>query len=97
MRPSPEPSVPTAAPSCRVSICHVCGQSTDDQHRSIWHLAWEGIEGLTHLDGRLGQTLPPLFLNPGKLARDHFEGRRARHVPPFRLFLITLLVFYVRA
>ncbi len=73
--------------------CHVCGQSTDDQHRSIWHLAWEGIEGFTHLDGRLGQTLPPLFLNPGKLARDHREGRRQRHVPPFRLFLISLLIF----
>ena len=73
--------------------CHICGQLSDDQHRSILHLAWEGIEGLTHLDGRLAQTLPPLFLNPGKLARDHFEGRRQRHVPPFRLFLIALLVF----
>lgn len=73
--------------------CHVCGQLSDDQHRSILHLAWEGIEGLTHLDGRLAQTLPPLFLSPGKLARDHFEGRRQRHVPPFRLFLIALLVF----
>lgn len=73
--------------------CHDCGQSSDDQHRSILHLAWEGIEGLTHLDGRLGQTLPALLFKPGRLARDHFEGRRARHVPPFRLFLVTLLVF----
>jgi len=48
---------------------------------------------LTHLDGRLGQTLPPLFFQPGKLAKDHFEGRRQRHVPPFRLFLICLLIF----
>jgi hypothetical protein len=54
---------------------------------------WDGIEGLTHLDGRLGQTLPPLFFDPGRLARDHLEGRRQRHVPPFRLFLISLLIF----
>lgn len=73
--------------------CHVCGQTADNHHRSIWRLAWEGIEGLTHLDGRLAQTLPPLFFQPGKLAKDHFEGRRQRHVPPFRLFLISLLVF----
>jgi hypothetical protein len=91
----PEPG--TLCANCGTELqgfyCHVCGQSTHDQHRSIWHLAWEGIEGLTHLDGRLGQTLPPLFFNPGKLARDHLDGRRARHVPPFRLFLISLLIF----
>jgi hypothetical protein len=73
--------------------CHICGQDADDHHRSIAHLAWEGVEGLTHLDGRLAQTLPLLLFRPGKLARDHLEGRRARHVPPFRLFLISLLVF----
>jgi hypothetical protein len=73
--------------------CHVCGQSADDHHRSILHLAWEAVEGFTHLDGRLAKTLPALLLRPGSLARDHIEGRRTRHVPPFRLFLITLLVF----
>ena len=73
--------------------CHVCGQDADDHHRSIGHLAWEGVEGLTHLDGRLAQTLPMLVVRPGRLARDHLEGRRARHVPPFRLFLISLLIF----
>jgi hypothetical protein len=92
---APEPG--TLCSNCGAELqgyyCHVCGQSSHDTHRSIWHLMWEGIEGLTHLDGRLGQTLPALFLNPGKLARDHLEGRRQRHVPPFRLFLITLLIF----
>ena len=92
---APEPG--TLCENCGTELkgvyCYACGQAADNHHRSILHLMWEGIEGLTHLDGRLGQTLPPLFLNPGKLARDHFEGRRQRHVPPFRLFLISLLVF----
>lgn len=73
--------------------CHACGQGADDHHRSILHLIWEVVEDITHLDGRLMRTLPPLFLRPGQLARDHFEGRRQRHVPPLRLFLITLLIF----
>jgi hypothetical protein len=73
--------------------CHVCGQSADDHHRSIVHLAWEAVEGFTHLDGRLARTVPALLLRPGGLARDHIEGRRTRHVPPFRLFLICLLIF----
>ena len=75
--------------------CHACGQYADDHHRSILHLAWEAIEGFTHLDGRLAKTLPALLLRPGALARDHIEGRRTRHVPPFRLFLICLLIFMV--
>ena len=74
-------------------FCHDCGQGADDHHRSIAHLAWEAVEGLTHLDGRLAHTLPALLVFPGRLARDHIEGRRARHVPPFRLFLICLLIF----
>lgn len=77
--------------------CHACGQSADDHHRSIGHLLWEAVEGFTHLDGRLAKTLPALLFKPGRLARDHIEGRRQRHVPPFRLFLITLLVFMFSA
>jgi hypothetical protein len=92
---APAPGTPCA--NCQTPLqgpyCHACGQSSDDHHRNLLHLAREGIEGLTHVDGRLGQTLPALLFKPGKLARDHFEGRRARHVPPFRLFLVTLLVF----
>ena len=73
--------------------CSDCAQSSEDHHRPILRLLWEGVEGLTHLDGRLARTLPLLFFGPGRLARDHLEGRRARHVPPFRLFLISLFLF----
>jgi hypothetical protein len=93
-------SAETAPPAClncgavlHGRYCSHCAQSADDHHRPILRLIWEGIEGITHLDGRLATTLPPLLFRPGKLARDHLEGRRARHVPPFRLFLVTLLVF----
>ena len=74
-------------------FCHQCGQDADTHHRTIGHLIFEAFEGLFHVDGRLWQTLPPLFFAPGKLARDLMEGRFARHVPPFRIFLVALLVF----
>ncbi|ESQ87202.1 hypothetical protein ABAC460_20740 [Asticcacaulis sp. AC460] len=78
-------------------FCHVCGQNADQHHRNIVHLVWEAIEGLFHLDGRLWRTLPPLFLRPGTLNRDYLEGRITRHVPPFRLFLVALLLFIFAA
>ena len=74
-------------------FCYECGQDADTHHRTLGHLIFEAFEGLFHLDGRLWQTLPPLFFAPGKLARDLMEGRFARHVPPFRIFLVALLVF----
>jgi hypothetical protein len=76
---------------------HVCGQNGDDHKRSILHLIWEAIEGLLHLDGRLLRTLPELFFHPGRLARDYMDGRVARHVPPFRTFLVALLIFIFAA
>jgi hypothetical protein len=77
--------------------CHVCGQNADDHKRSILHLGWEAIEGLLHLDGRLLRTAPDLFFHPGRLARDYMDGRVARHVPPFRTFLVALLIFIFAA
>ena len=79
------------------AYCHVCGQNADDHKRSILHLAWEGVEGFLHLDGRLRRTLPDLFFHPGRLSRDYMDGRIARHVPPFRTFLVALLIFIFAA
>ena len=77
--------------------CHICGQTAETHKRSILHVVWEAIEGLLHLDGRLLRTLPDLFFHPGRLARDYMEGRIARHVPPFRTFLVALLLFIFAA
>lgn len=77
--------------------CYSCGQNADNHHRTILHLIWEAIEGMFHLDGRLANTLPLLFFKPGKLAKDYMEGRIVRHVPPFRTFLVALLLFIFAA
>src|SRR5882757_10683140 len=77
--------------------CHACGQNADTHKRSILHLIWEAIEGMFHLDGRLALTLPALFFRPGTLAKDYMEGRIVRHVPPFRTFLVALLLFIFAA
>ena len=77
--------------------CHECGQNADNHKRSIFHLIIEAIEGMFHLDGRLALTLPALFFRPGALAKDYMEGRIVRHVPPFRTFLVALLLFIFAA
>jgi len=89
----------TPCPNCHTTLagpwCYACGQRGEQFHRSIWRLAGEAFEGLTDLDGRIWQTLPRLALRPGRLTRDYLDGHRASQVPPFRIFLIVvLLVFF---
>jgi Protein of unknown function (DUF3667) len=97
-------SLPIGAPcpNCHTALagpwCYACGQRGEEFHRSILRLAWEAVEGLTDLDGRLWQTLPRLIVKPGQLTRDYLDGHRAAQIPPFRLFLIVLvLVFFTGA
>jgi hypothetical protein len=78
-------------------FCHLCGQDSDRHKRSIRHLLFEAMEGMFELDGRLWRTVPALFFRPGRLARDYIEGRIVRHVPPFRMFLVALVLFIFAA
>jgi hypothetical protein len=93
-------SLPIGAPcpNCHTTLagawCYACGQRGEEFHRSIWRLTWEAFEGITDLDGRLWQTLPRLVLKPGQLTRDYLDGHRAAQIPPFRLFLIVLLLVF---
>jgi hypothetical protein len=93
-------SLPIGAPcpNCHTALagpwCYHCGQRGEQFHRSIWRLTAEAFEGLTDLDGRIWQTLPRLILRPGRLTRDYLIGHRASQVPPFRIFLIVLLLVF---
>ncbi|HZZ70600.1 MAG TPA: DUF3667 domain-containing protein [Phenylobacterium sp.] len=93
-------SLPIGAPcpNCNTAIagpyCYACGQRAEKFNRSVLRLMGEVVEGLIDIDGRIWQTLPRLALNPGRLTRDYLEGHRATQVPPFRIFLIVLLIVF---
>jgi hypothetical protein len=75
--------------------CTHCGQLAASFHRPILSLIGETISDTFTLDGRLARTLPILLFRPGRLTKNYTEGKRARYVPPFRLFLLASLVFYL--
>ena len=93
-------SLPIGTPcaNCNTTLagawCYACGQRGEEYHRSIWKLTVEAVMGLIDLDGRIWQTFPRLILRPGKLTRDYLDGHRAVQVPPFRIFLIVLLMVF---
>lgn len=76
-------------------VCHMCGQVADEYHRPVRGLIGELFEGLFALDGRVARTLPNLIARPGRITRDYLKGKRARYMPPFRLYIIASLIFFL--
>lgn len=76
-------------------FCAACGQRDDRHVHSLGHFLAEAFEGLTHADSRVWKTLWPLLARPGFLTREFFAGRRQRYLPPFRLYIVVSLLFFV--
>lgn len=98
---APRPPEGSVCANCGAPLqgryCFDCGQAADTHKRNVFRLVLEGIESVFHLDGRIARTLPDLFFRPGRLSRDLIEGRVARHIPPFRLFLVALIIWVFSA
>lgn len=77
--------------------CGNCGQRAASRLISIWELLRDAFGDLFELDSRLWHTLIPLMTRPGKLTRDYLLGRRARYMPPFRMYLVLSIVFFLLA
>jgi len=78
----------------RGQYCAICGQRARNRMISLWELIREASDVLTSLDSRLWRTLGLLMFRPGFLTEDYLLGRRARYIPPLRLFLGCSLLFF---
>jgi len=85
--------------NCGASVpgkyCGNCGQRLDPPLHSLGHFLAVAFEDVTHADTRLWRTLWALLFKPGFLTREFLDGRRARYLPPVRLYLVISLVFFV--
>jgi hypothetical protein len=78
-------------------FCANCSQAADVHVPTTMELVHELLEGLTHSDSRLWRTLTTLWLKPGKLTEEFVAGRRVAYLPPFRLYLILSITFFLIA
>lgn len=81
----------------RGQFCSHCGQRASGRLISLWELLRDAFGDLFELDSRLWRTLIPLLISPGKLTQDYLEGRRARYMPPFRMYLVLSIIFFAVA
>jgi len=95
---------PGESPDClncgthlRGQYCGHCGQRSSSRLISLWELITDAFGDLFELDSRLWQTVVPMMIRPGRLTHDYLQGRRARFMPPFRMYLVMSLIFFVIA
>ncbi len=81
----------------RGQYCGNCGQRGSSRLISLWELIRDAFGDLFELDSRLWQTLVPLMIRPGRLTHDYLQGRRARYMPPFRMYLVLSVLFFLVA
>jgi hypothetical protein len=98
--PVASPPLPTVAcANCGAPLggqyCGACGQRYEPHVHTLGHFASEAFESVTHADSRLWRTIGYLLARPGFLSREFFDGRRARYLPPFRLYLVISVLFFV--
>jgi hypothetical protein len=77
--------------------CSHCGQHATVRVLSLWGLTKDVIGDLLDVDSRVWRTLWPLAFRPGLLTEEFLRGRRARYTPPFRMYLVLSLLFFVVA
>ncbi|HEY8469523.1 MAG TPA: DUF3667 domain-containing protein, partial [Longimicrobiales bacterium] len=75
--------------------CGECGQRQGSRLVSMRRLVGEAIEDQLSLSGALPRTLGNLLARPGFLTAEYAAGRIARYVPPFRLYLLASLTFFL--
>ncbi len=77
------------------NFCPVCGQRKLEMSVSLSRMLLEALDDQFSLNSALPRTLGALFFRPGHLSTEYVSGRVARYIPPFRLYLVSSLVFFV--
>jgi len=75
--------------------CAHCGQRSKVRIISLWELLKDLIGDLIEWDSRMWRTLRPLLFRPGLLTLEYLSGRRMHYTPPFRLYLMLSVVFFL--
>jgi len=75
-------------------FCPDCGQDREDIRRPFAEISRDFLGDFFAFDARIFRTLVPLLTRPGDLTVDYIEGRRARYVPPLKLYVFAAFLYF---
>lgn len=77
------------------NFCPNCGQSTYEYEKPFRILIIDFAGDVFAFDARFWKSLLSLIIKPGRFASDFISGRRARYMPPFRLYIFVSFIFFL--
>ena len=77
-------------------FCGACGQRSVPADPTVRELAGDAWQELSGYDGRIAETFRNL-LHPGRLTVDYIAGRRARYLPPVKLYFTVSVIYFLLA
>ncbi|MEY4904030.1 MAG: hypothetical protein RLZZ292_1845 [Bacteroidota bacterium] len=89
------PNCETEVPESDYNFCNNCGQENRDIKLPVRYFVTDFFESLTNLDTKTFHSLRDLLWSPGLLTKNFNANKRARYVPPFRLYLLTSALFFL--
>lgn len=90
-----EAKCPNCGEPLQGPYCYICGQSQKETRRFFLTLLGDLFDDVFTPDGRTARTLFSLLFRPGRLTLEYSAGRRARYLPPIRLYLVTSFLFFL--
>jgi len=88
----------TECPNCGSTnlerFCANCGQDNRVSVVAFGRMLHDFFGDLFNFDSRLFNSLWPLLARPGLLTKEYLAGRRARFIPPVRMYLFMSLFFF---
>jgi hypothetical protein len=78
-------------------FCPECGQENLETRENFFHLVGHFISDYFHFDSKFFRSLIPLFIKPGFLTKEYWQGRRVHYIHPLRLFFFITIIFMISA
>jgi hypothetical protein len=75
-------------------FCPACGQEVQELRRPFSAIVREFLGDFLAFDSRVWRTMFLLFARPGQLTVEYIAGRRARYMPPIRLYVFAGFLYF---
>ncbi len=86
-------------PNCKETIgaanfCSNCGQENTSKRASLKYIFNDFLGDYFTFDSKLLSSIVPLIVKPGFLTLEFINERRARYIPPLRMYLFISIVYF---
>ena len=76
-------------------FCYRCGQKESNRDIHFFELVGEFLDDFFVWDSRIWNTLVALLFRPGFVTAEFLAGRKARYLPPVRLYLVISFFMFL--